>query len=126
AGPHCPTSLARLALYFVNVNPGGPRRPACFRFPASHLGKPPPRDGSAGPDRRGTCGLGTSATGPSGKMFVGDQPGLHVRGPFLADPVEAVGGDLREAPSRLQAARILADLYDVPALRPSDLARIVL
>ena len=59
-------------------------------------------------------------------MFVGDLPGIAVGSSFLADPMEAVGSDLGETPSRFQAARILADLDDVLALGPPDLARVVL
>src|SRR5690606_29128390 len=67
-----------------------------------------------------------SGTGSAGKMLVGDLPGIAVGGPFLADPMEAVGGDLGETPSRFQAARVLADLDNVLALGPPDLTRIIL
>lgn len=64
--------------------------------------------------------------GPAGEMLVGDLPRVVFGRSFLADPMEAVGGDLGETPPGFQTARILADLDDVPALGPSDLARVIL
>jgi hypothetical protein len=46
--------------------------------------------------------------GSAGKMLVGDLPRIAVGRSFLADPMEAVGGDFGETPPRFQAARILA------------------
>ena len=59
------------------------------------------------------------------KMFIGDLPGVALGISFLADPMEAVGGDLGETPSGFQAARVIAELDDVLPLGPPDLVRVI-
>src|SRR5690606_32866537 len=69
---------------------------------------------------------GASRTGSAGKMLIRNLPRVFGGNPFLSDPVETVRSDLRETPAGFQAARVIADLDNVPAFGPPDLARVVL
>jgi hypothetical protein len=67
-----------------------------------------------------------SMIGSADKMLVSNLPRNAVGRSFLADPMEAVGGDLDETLSRFEALRILADLDNVLTLGSSNLATVVL
>jgi hypothetical protein len=59
-------------------------------------------------------------------MLIRDPPRVAFGQSFLADPMEAVGGDLSETPSRFQTARVIAELDNVLTFGPPDLLRVIL
>src|SRR5215831_6817120 len=59
-------------------------------------------------------------------MFPRGSPRIALGSSLLADPMEAVGSNLSETPSRFQPARVTAELDNVLTLGPPDLARVIL